>query len=105
MSSRRLFSACALWLLLASAPAAAVEAVRLRVAVRFPAALEKGPVDGRLLLLLSTDSSAEPRFQVSLTNAATSQQVLGLDVEGWRPGEDAVYDASVLGYPAESLAQ
>ena len=93
-------------LLAAAAPQAAVAAgpSRLRIAVRFPAALEKGPLDGRLLLLLSTDPSAEPRFQLSDTNVARSQQVFGLDVEGWRPGQDAVFDASVLGYPAESLA-
>ena len=72
--------------------------------MRFPASLEKGPLDGRLLLLLSTDPSAEPRFQVSDTNATKSQQVFGIDVEGWKPGEDAVFDAGVLGYPAESLA-
>ena len=32
--------------------------------------LEKGPLDGRLLLLLSTDPSAEPRFQISDTSVA-----------------------------------
>ena len=85
-------------------PSAAAEPARLRIAVSFPAALEKGLLDGRLLLLLSTDPSAEPRFQLSDTNVARSQQVFGLDVEGWRPGQDAVFDASVLGYPAESLA-
>ena len=105
MSSRRLLSACALWLALAAVPAAAAEAARLRFAVRYPASLEKGPLDGRLLLLLSTDASAEPRFQVSDTNVARSQQVFGIDVDGWTPGQEAVFDASVLGYPAESLAE
>ena len=78
------------FLLAASAPpaATAAEPSRLRIAVRFPAALEKGPLDGRLLLLLSTDPSAEPRFQLSDTNVARSQQVFGLDVEGWKPGEE-----------------
>ena len=104
MSPRRILSAAALWLLLAAASAAVAEASRLRVAVSFPASLEKGPLDGRLLLLLSTDPSAEPRFQVSDTNVARSQQVFGLDVEGWTPGQEAVFDAGVLGYPAESLA-
>jgi hypothetical protein len=85
-------------------PAAAAEAKPLRFAVRFPASLEKGPLDGRLLLLLSTDPSAEPRFQVRDTDATRSQQVFGIDVDGWKAGEEAVFDASVLGYPAESLA-
>ena len=99
--------ACAVLALLAAAPpppSPAAEAARLRIAVRFPASLEAGPLDGRLLLLLSTDPSAEPRFQVSDTNVARSQQVFGIDVDGWTPGQDAVFDAGVLGYPAESLA-
>jgi hypothetical protein len=104
MSSRRTLSACALLSLLASVPAAAAEAARLRVVVRFPASLEKGPLDGRLLLLLSTDPSAEPRFQVSDTNVARSQQVFGIDVDHWTPGQDTVFGAGVLGFPAESLA-
>ncbi|HSD66955.1 MAG TPA: alpha/beta hydrolase-fold protein [Vicinamibacteria bacterium] len=94
-------------LLLAScapAPARAGEAVRLRVAVTFPGSLASGPLDGRLLLFLSTDPSAEPRFQVRDTDVAGSQQVFGIDVDGWKPGEEAVFDGSVLGYPAESLA-
>jgi len=77
---------------------------RLRVQVSYPAALGAGPFDGRLLLLLSTDASQEPRFQVSDT-ALDSQQVFGIDVRGWRPGEAATFDAHVLGYPLESLAQ
>jgi hypothetical protein len=97
---------CAALLLLSSAappPARAADA-RLRFAVRFPASLEKGPLDGRLLLLLSTDPSAEPRLQVRDTSVPRSQQVFGIDVDGWKPGAEAVFDASVLGYPAESLA-
>ena len=38
------------------------------------------------------------------TTCAKSQQVFGIDVVGWKPGEPAVFDASVLGFPAESLA-
>jgi hypothetical protein len=99
---------CALLFLVSSVAlpsAGAGDTARLRLAVRFPVSLEKGPVDGRVLLLLSTDPSAEPRFQVRDTNVARSQQVFGLDVDGWKPGEEAIFDGSVLGYPAESLAE
>jgi hypothetical protein len=85
-------------------PSPAVEAARLRIAVHFPASLEAGPLDGRLLLFLSADPSAEPRFQISDTDVARSQQVFGIDVDGWTAGQDVVFDAGVLGYPAESLA-
>jgi hypothetical protein len=101
---RSLFFLAALLLAAAAPPARAESPARVRFAVRYPASLEKGPLDGRLLLLLSTDSSAEPRFQVRDTHVAKSGQVFGIDVDGWKPGEEAVFDASVLGYPAESLA-
>jgi hypothetical protein len=37
----------------------------LRVAVSFPREQSPAPLDGRLLLLVSTDSSAEPRNQIA----------------------------------------
>ena len=90
---------------LAGVPAAhaAADAARLRFAVSYPRSLASGPLDGRLLLLLSNDASAEPRFQVRDIDVPKSQQVFGIDVVGWKPGEPAVIDASVLGFPAESL--
>jgi hypothetical protein len=73
-----------------------------RVAVTFPPARSRAPLDGRLLLLVSTDSTAEPRFQIG--DGPTTQQVFGLDVEAWRPGADAVMDGTAFGYPRPSLA-
>jgi len=76
----------------------------LRVEVSYPASLNGGPLDGRVLLLLSTDDSAEPRFQISDTSL-DSQQVFGVDVLDWKPGQKASFDAEVLGYPVMSLRQ
>ena len=70
------------------------------VTVRMAPALGSGALDGRLLLLLSTEAEGEPRFQI--TDSVTSQQAFGVDVEGWR-GEPRTFDAGVLGYPRESL--
>jgi hypothetical protein len=95
--------AVALTLVVAAAPAAATDSARLRFAVRYSRSLAAGPLDGRLLLLLSTDPSSEPRLQVSAINVPKSQQVFGIDVVGWKPGEAAVIDGGVLGFPAESL--
>jgi hypothetical protein len=89
---------------LAAAAAAAATPSRLRFEVRYRAALAQGPLDGRLLVLLSTDAKAEPRFQVRDTNKPASGQVFGIDVEGWKPGETKVIDGTALGWPAESLA-
>jgi hypothetical protein len=98
-------AAAAALLLLAAIAVSAAEPARLRFAVRYPESLARGPLDGRLLLLLSTDAASEPRFQISDIDMAKSQQVFGTDVEGWKPGESKVFDASVLGYPAESLGE
>ena len=75
---------------------------RLRVGVAFPAERSKALLDGRMLLLVSDDGSAEPRFQIS--DGPDTQLAFGLDVEGLKPGEPAVFDGGALGYPLESLA-
>ena len=36
---------------------------RLRFGIQFPAERSKTPLDGRMLLLISADGSAEPRYQ------------------------------------------
>ena len=59
------------------------------------------PLDGRLLLMLSTDSAEEPRFQI--THDASTQLVFGINVDGIKPGVSAVVDRSALGYPIKTL--
>lgn len=75
-----------------------------RFAVSFSAEQSAQPLDGRLLLLISTRAEGEPRFQISGTSL-DSQQVFGMDVEGMKPGEEKSFDATVLGYPLESLSE
>ena len=53
--------------------------------------------------MISADTSAEPRFQIS--DALSTQLVFGIDVDGWRPGEERVIDARAFGYPLRSLAE
>src|SRR5436190_7112348 len=76
---------------------------RLRFSVSFPAARSKEALDGRLLILISTDSTAEPRFQV-IDNVATAQ-VYGVDVEGWRAGGQWAVGGgqAYQGYPLRTL--
>ena len=82
-------------------PAPSVVAAELRVLVRTDAKQAAQPLDGRLLLLVSKDDKAEPRFQIS--DGAATQQAFGLDVDGWKGTEPAVFDAAAFGYPIESL--
>jgi hypothetical protein len=74
----------------------------LKIAVSFTAQQHSKPLDGRMLLLISRDGSAEPRFQVG--EDPDTQLVFGVDVEGLKPGQAAVFDRSAFGYPIRSLA-
>ena len=90
-------------LLAIAAAARSTGARRTRITVTYGSDKSREPLDGRLLLLLSTDKSVEPRFQISDTSLK-SQQVFGIQVDGWKPGQEAVFPQDVLGYPLESLA-
>lgn len=72
-----------------------------RFSVSFTKAKSEQPLDGRLLLLLSNDPSAEPRMQIS--DAARTQMVFGMDVEAMRPDQPVVVDGSAFGYPVRNL--
>jgi len=69
--------------------------------VTFSKEISAQPLDGRLLLCLSTDPSDEPRNQID--DSTRTQLVFGLTVDGWQPGQPAVVDASAWGYPIRSL--
>jgi len=75
----------------------------MEFAVSFPRERSAAPLDGRLLVLLSTDPAAEPRFQIN--DSPNTQLVFGIDVEDWKPGQAAVVDARAFGYPVRSMAQ
>jgi hypothetical protein len=80
---------------------AAAVADAQRFTVTFPAERLAAPVDGRLLVMISADTMGEPRLQVS--DAATTAQVFGVDVDGWRSGTPTVVDGTAFGYPLRSL--
>ncbi len=68
-----------------------------------PAAEGKPYFDGRLILLLSTQETPEPRFM--LKDGHDTQLAFGIDVENWKPGQAAAVDGKVFGYPVKSLAE
>ncbi len=89
--------------LVGAAPRAASADAPLQFAISFPAERYSTPLDGRVLLILSTLDDGEPRFQIR--DGPDTQQVFGLDVEGLAPGAVAIVDASASGYPRLSLAE
>jgi hypothetical protein len=72
-----------------------------KFAVSFPEQHSKTPLDGRLLLLISTDPAQEPRLQIN--DGLKTQQVFGLNVDGLKPNQKAIIDARAFGYPRQSL--
>ena len=77
------------------------------VSVSFAEEAHDGALDGRVLLLFAPPAEdgagREPRFQVG--GRVGSAQVLGIDVQGLRAGQEVVFDAGVFGYPLASLAE
>jgi hypothetical protein len=99
----RFFAALGMTTLLAGAVASAQgRPSGVRFEITFPASRSSAALDGRLLVFIATDTTGEPRFQVN-DNPGTAQ-VFGIDVDGWKPGETRVVDASAFGYPLRSLA-
>jgi len=82
------------------APQGAVSPLTIGISLSTEMASE--PLDGRMLLMISTNPEAEPRFEIR--DNQTTQQIFGLDVEGLKAGEEAVFDASIFGYPVASLS-
>ncbi len=61
------------------------------------------PLDGRLLVIFSTKDEDEPRFQIGIDQS--TQQLFGIDVNGWQLDQPATLGADAFGYPLQSLSQ
>jgi len=72
-----------------------------RFEISFPKEMSAAPLDGHVMLLISTAEKPEPRFRINFT--AQSQQAFGVDVDALAPSAAAVVDATTLGYPRDSL--
>ncbi len=81
------------------APADGLRDVEVRVTL--PEGLSDGPVDGRLVVVLSNRDDGEPRFHAS--TGAEAVPMYGIDVEGWAPGTEAALTDTVFGFPAGRL--
>ena len=59
--------------------------------------------DGRLLLLFSNNNAAEPRFQIS--DALSTQIILGKNVDQWAIGATQSIAQEAYGFPKERLSE
>jgi len=75
----------------------------LRFEISLSPELGAEPLDGRVLLLISTTDNPEPRFQG--LRSTNPPQIFGGDVEALGPGESTVLGHGSRGYPLESLAE
>ena len=69
--------------------------------VRLSDSLNMESVDGRLLLMLSTNDEAEPRFQIN--DGLNTQLIFGKNVEGLKPGDEVVFTSKDMGFPIENI--
>lgn len=81
--------------------AAAATPADARFEIFLPANTSRQPVTGRLLLIFSRTNEPEVRLQASWVS---SPPVFGVDVNKFKPGQVAVIDGAVAGYPLRSLA-
>ena len=70
--------------------------------IRLSAAIRSAPVDGRLIVVVSKKLEGEPRFQVSW--GLETQQIFGMDVDGWKPGDAVEVRGKAMGAPLHTLA-
>jgi hypothetical protein len=104
MGQRLLFAAVVvLFLSLSAVPAGRTAPAETKFEISYSASLDNGPITGRVFVMISKTDRVEPRLQAGSYNA--SVPFYGLDVNALKPGDNAVVDASVLGYPVESLSQ
>src|SRR5271170_3435229 len=87
-----------------SVGAAASGAAGAEISISYPAALGPGPLDGRIILLLSRDLTREPRTHVEPNEPLASPYIFGLNVEALAPGHAAILNDNAFGWPARRLA-
>jgi hypothetical protein len=69
--------------------------------IRLGSGLRTAPVDGRLIVVMSRNLQGEPRSQV--TWGLGTQQIFGMDVDGWKPGDTVEMRGSAAGSPLPTL--
>jgi hypothetical protein len=81
---------------------AAVVGAAPTIKVRLPESHGAGPLDGRLIIVMSKEMKGEPRFHVRWD--LQTAQIFGVDVDGLTAGGTVAFGASAIGHPIKNLA-
>ena len=73
------------------------------IEVTFNNKLSNESFDGRLLVMISKDSSKEPRFQINDTE--DTGILVGKNVENWKSGNVEGFYSKILAYPIENFGE
>lgn len=76
---------------------------KLRFEISFPASVHPETITGRVFIMITKSEKREPRLQAG--SWSNSVPFFGLDVGDMKPGEVAIIDENVLGYPPKSLSE
>ena len=71
--------------------------------ITYDSALGLEGYNGRLLLMITKDSTKEPRFQINDSNE--TGVIIGKNVQQWTPGQKELFNSSAKAYPIEELNQ
>ncbi len=82
-------------------PPAEKKAEGLKFTISFTQEMSDQAQDGRLMLLLANNDKVEPRNQINF--GLDTQLAFGIDVEGMKPEQEIIVDASAFGFPAKSI--
>lgn len=79
------------------------ETSTLSITVQLSDSLDVTNVAGRLLLMFSNNTEAEPRFQIN--DGLKTQLIFGKNVEGLNPGDKVTFTEEDFGFPIESITE
>ena len=76
---------------------------KIKFEIEYSEKFQEDGFDGRLLLMISNNNSAEPRFQIN--DSHNTQMIFGVDVESWDANQKIVIDSEAIGYPIKSTKE
>ena len=76
---------------------------KIKFEIEYSEKFQEDGFDGRLLLMISNNNRAEPRFQIN--DSHNTQMIFGVDVESWDANKKIVIDSEAIGYPIKSIKE